>query len=109
MKKITHNDPGLQPERTSLAWQRTIYAFATIAALSAKMLSTGVAVFYYVFLGLIICSLIFSARRANKYSAYCNSLANEKSEFSTRAIFLTSLTLIVCAMALLTELLLRQQ
>jgi Domain of unknown function (DUF202) len=34
-----HDDPGLQPERTTLAWGRTILAFITAAAICLRWVS----------------------------------------------------------------------
>lgn len=35
---IPHEDPGLQPERTTLAWSRTMMAFATVSAIFLRWL-----------------------------------------------------------------------
>lgn len=36
---LRHDDPGLQPERTTLAWGRTVMAFMTAAAVCLRWVS----------------------------------------------------------------------
>lgn len=39
MQGCTHEDPGLQPERTTLAWGRTVLGFITAAAICLRWMS----------------------------------------------------------------------
>ena len=50
----THDDPGLQPERTTLSWSRTVLATCVCSATLVKFVETfGPAVFIAVFVLLL--------------------------------------------------------
>ena len=58
-------DPGLQPERTSIAWVRTAVTYAVAALLTARLMP-GVAGLTVGFTGLVMSSVVMTAasRRA---------------------------------------------
>jgi uncharacterized membrane protein YidH (DUF202 family) len=61
-------DPGLQPERTRLAWRRTVLAFTVIALLAARLashrgVSPGAALAVAAAVGLWILALVASQPR----------------------------------------------
>ncbi|GGG67610.1 membrane protein [Kocuria dechangensis] len=73
-----HNDPGLQPERTTLAWGRTILAFITAAAICLRWVSHhGVFVLALFALAVITGTAIYLTQRA-RYARSSSGIATER-------------------------------
>ncbi|NHU86004.1 DUF202 domain-containing protein [Kocuria sp. JC486] len=61
-------DPGLQPERTTLAWSRTLMAFVTVAALFLRWGGEHGAVVVLLFGGAIAVALAIGATQRRRYT-----------------------------------------
>lgn len=60
-----HNDPGLQPERTTLAWGRTLLALLTVSTLFLRWIEHhGLFVLTLWGVSLITAAAIFATQRA---------------------------------------------
>lgn len=73
-----HRDPGLQPERTSLAWTRTVVSMLLIGAVMLRWARVyGGAVLVVAGLLCVLAVLIVSTQR-RRYLVGCQSISNEK-------------------------------
>lgn len=72
-----HEDPGLQPERTTLAWGRTVLAFITAAAICLRWITHhGVFVLTLFTLTVAIGAAIYLSQRA-RYARSCRGITDE--------------------------------
>lgn len=97
-QKRRFSDPGLQPERTSLAWFRMVLAFCALAAFSLKSHHGTVGRALDLFL-LLSCALIgglyMTARKRSTIDVRLIGLQVDDSDQLLRLITLTVLAMIV--------------
>jgi hypothetical protein len=74
----THGDPGLQPERTTMAWGRTVLAFITAAAICLRWVSHhGVFVLLLFAVAVSAGAAIYLTQRA-RYTRSSSGIATEQ-------------------------------
>ncbi|TQJ38435.1 uncharacterized protein DUF202 [Arthrobacter sp. SLBN-112] len=85
-----HGDPGLQPERTALAWGRTMLALVTASAFFLRWLPTyGPPILILpVISGGAALAIYLTQRR--RYQARSHGLAGESIEADLTAVFWTA-------------------
>lgn len=72
-----HEDPGLQPERTTLAWGRTVLALITAAAICLRWITHhGVFVLTLFALAVATGAAIYLSQRA-RYARSCRGITDE--------------------------------
>lgn len=88
-----HSDPGLQPERTSLAWGRTMLAMMTVGALSIRWLPIhGLHVFSMVGLAFLVAVSIFFTQR-KRYRIRVIGFSDSKVAPDVAAVLCTAATI----------------
>lgn len=99
-----HDDPGLQPERTHLAWSRTTLAFGTMAVLTVRLgIQADVEVLPVV---LVLAGTVLAVVRTGRrrHRRHVLAIRNEVAEPATPAVLglgLGTVVLGVIALALL--------
>jgi uncharacterized membrane protein YidH (DUF202 family) len=89
-----HRDPGLQPERTSLAWGRTTLAMVVAAAIFLRWtphhgLFTGVLIALT-----LLAALVINGTQRVRYHRAVHGIANETIHADVVAVLFTSLTVV---------------
>lgn len=83
----THNDPGLQPERTTLSWSRTVLATCVCSATLVKFVYTfGPAVFGAVAVLLTGAVTILLTQRG-RYAGQVRGINNDSVQPNVRGVF----------------------
>lgn len=105
-ERPTHDDPGLQPERTSLAWGRTLLALVVAAALLLRWLSPHGLAAVLPLAAAAVLALGIWLRQGLRYRRGARSVALESSAPDPLEILAISAAVVVLgALSLLTILL----
>jgi uncharacterized membrane protein YfcA len=85
-----HGDPGLQPERTALAWGRTLMALVTVSAIFLRWLPEhGLPILLlFAVSSAAALGIYFTQRR--RYSARARGLAKERLDADIPAVLWTA-------------------
>lgn len=90
-----HDDPGLQPERTTLAWGRTVLAFITAAAICLRWVSHhGVFVLVLFAVAVGAGAAIYLTQRA-RYTRSSSGITVEKIAADVLGVLALSLATVV--------------
>lgn len=85
-----HGDPGLQPERTTLAWGRTMMALATVSAFFLRWLPTHGLPILLLFAVSAAAALAIYLTQRGRYSASSHGIAGERVEADVAAVLWTA-------------------
>ena len=104
---MRHPDPGLQPERTVMAWTRTLVSFLVVAGLSMRVsASIHDAAFIVITVIAGIAALNIMVRQSGRYRRTNDGLVQEKVKPQATSVIVMSaavalLALVVLAMRLI--------
>lgn len=84
-----HGDPGLQPERTTLAWGRTMMALATVSAFFLRWLPTHGLPVLLLFAVSSAAALAIYLTQRRRYSHRALGIASESVEADVSAVLWT--------------------
>ncbi|HEU4666626.1 MAG TPA: DUF202 domain-containing protein [Arthrobacter sp.] len=85
-----HGDPGLQPERTSLAWGRTMLALVTVSAIFLRWLPQHGLPILLLFAVSSAAALAIYLTQRRRYSARSRGLSREKLDADITAVLWTA-------------------
>lgn len=86
----THGDPGLQPERTTLAWGRTMMALVTVSAIFLRWLPNhGLPILLLFAVSTGAAAAIYLTQR-RRYSASARGIRQERVDADTSAVLWTA-------------------
>jgi MFS superfamily sulfate permease-like transporter len=90
-----HGDPGLQPERTTLAWGRTMFALVTASAIFLRWLPQhGLPILLLFAVAAAAAAAIYFTQR-RRYSASTQGIVKENVNADIPAVFWTAFTGVV--------------
>ncbi|MFF1253258.1 DUF202 domain-containing protein [Pseudarthrobacter sp. NPDC058329] len=85
-----HGDPGLQPERTALAWGRTMMALLTVSAIFLRWLPVhGLPILLLFAVSAAAAAAIYFTQR-RRYSASSRGIARENVDADITAVLWTA-------------------
>ncbi|WP_231559490.1 DUF202 domain-containing protein [Kocuria sp. ZOR0020] len=73
-------DPGLQPERTTLAWSRTLMAYVIVAAFFLRWAGEHGVVVVVLFGAAIAVALAIGATQRTRHTAYSRAIGRNSAE-----------------------------
>ena len=98
-----HEDPGLQPERTTMAWTRTLVSFLIVAGLSMRVsASVHEMAFMTVAVISMVAALTITVRQASRYERSNMGLAEEHIRPQVWSVLIMSTAVTLLAVILLT-------
>lgn len=90
-----HPDPGLQPERTTMAWARTLLSFVVVSAVFLRWLPQhGPFVLVLFGLAVLTAGSIYLTQRP-RYARSTHGIAREESAPEAGAVLATALAVLV--------------
>ncbi|MGO1985397.1 DUF202 domain-containing protein [Corynebacterium casei] len=97
-----HPDPGLQPERTTMAWTRTLVSFLVVAGLSMRV-SASVHEIAFLLIAVIamVAALNITVRQAGRYERSNTGLVEEKIRPQVWSVVVMSTAVTLLALVLL--------
>lgn len=90
-----HDDPGLQPERTSLAWNRTVVALLVAATTMLRWAHEYPVVIVVLAVVLIGLALVIVATSASRYRDQAASFGRERAEAKTLSVLLLTACMVI--------------
>lgn len=90
-----HGDAGLQPERTSLSWTRTVLATLAASAITLRWSDSYGPAVLVLFSALVVLALTIVARQRARYRHAARGLATGRLEANVAAVGLMTLVLTV--------------
>ena len=86
----SHGDPGLQPERTTLAWGRTVLALVTVSAIFLRWLPRHGLPILLLFAVSAAAALAIYVTQQRRYSARSRGLSRERVDADITAVLWTA-------------------
>ncbi|VXC09216.1 Putative membrane protein [Arthrobacter sp. 9AX] len=86
----SHGDPGLQPERTTLAWGRTVMALVTVSAIFLRWLPQHGLPILLLFAVSAAAALAIYLTQRRRYTARSRGLSREKVDADITAVLWTA-------------------
>lgn len=97
-----HPDPGLQPERTTMAWTRTLVSFLVVAGLSMRVsASVHEIAFLLITVIAMMAALNITVRQAGRYERSNTGLVEEKIRPQVWSVIVMSTAVTLLALVLL--------
>ena len=98
-----HSDPGLQPERTTMAWTRTLVAFLVVSGLSMRVsASVHDAAFMIIAVIAMFAALNIMVRQSGRYRRTNDGLTQERIKPQVTSVIVMSAAVALLALVLLT-------
>ncbi|MGD7002588.1 DUF202 domain-containing protein [Corynebacterium halotolerans] len=94
-----HNDPGLQPERTSLSWARTTVSFAVTGAVLLRWANHFPALIYALVAVMSMMALAIYLTQRRRYLRAGSGLAEGRIEASVGTVLAMMLGLVLLGIA----------
>lgn len=96
-----HEDPGLQPERTGLAWTRTAVAYSLCSAVLLRWAWVfGTPVFFMVALLLAIAATVYLTQR-NRYRRQVEGINRGWTRANVTGVMIMSVSMVIFGVAAL--------